>query len=174
MNRWRRRLDEMQSAGYEDAPYNVQIVQNVQKPSPDPPFGQFEQFEQRTETTASGPPAASEAEEGATAADATWWRDCYEERAAIRQYGGYPRDEAELLAWREVETRWHMARGERVATDLCAGCRCPIGEAEALDLIDGSRVHHRVDNDCLIRHGERWRAAAARALVALGLQPPSR
>jgi hypothetical protein len=170
MNRWRRRLDEMQSAGYEDAPYNVQIVQNVQKPSPDPPFGQFEQFEQRTETTASGPPAASEAEEGATAADAT----CYEERAAIRQYGGgYPRDEAELLAWREVETRWHMARGERVATDLCAGCRCPIGEAEALDLIDGSRVHHRVDNDCLIRHGERWRAAAARALVALGLQPPS-
>jgi hypothetical protein len=170
MNRWRRRLDEMRSAGQGDALYDVQSVQNVQKSPPDPSFAQFEQFEQRTETTTA---SESEAEEGATARDATWWHDCYEERAAIRQYG-YRRDEAELLAWRELETRWHMAHGERVATDLCAGCRRPIGEAEALDLIDGSRVHDRVDNDCLIRHGERWRSAAKRALVELGLQPPSR
>jgi hypothetical protein len=54
---------------------------------------------------------------------------------------------------------------------MCAGCRRHIGSAEALDLIDGNRVH--LDgNDCLIRHSEAWRAAATRALIALGLRSP--
>jgi hypothetical protein len=102
------------------------------------------------------------------------WRDLYEERSAIRQYGGhYSRADAEALAWSEVQTRWHMECGERVSRDLCAGCRRPIGTKKALDLIDGNRVHIGEDNACLIRHGERWRAAAMRALVALGLRPPS-
>jgi len=96
------------------------------------------------------------------------------ERAAIRQYeGGYSRAEAELLAWRELENRWNLAHGERVLRELCAGCRRPIGTEAALDLIDGNRVHDPEDNDCLIRHGERWRATAARALIAMGLQPPA-
>jgi hypothetical protein len=64
-----------------------------------------------------------------------------------------------------------MTRGERVSRELCAGCRRPIGNAEALDMIDGNRVHLAI-LDCLIRHGERWRAAATRALIAIGLRPP--
>jgi hypothetical protein len=39
-------------------------------------------------------------------------------------------------------------------------------------MIDGNRVHLAI-LDCLIRHGERWRAAATRALIAMGLQPPA-
>jgi hypothetical protein len=104
--------------------------------------------------------------------DPGFWRELHEERVAVRQYnGGYRRDEAEGLAWGELQNRWHMTRGERVSRELCAGCRRPIGNAEALDMIDGNRVHLAI-LDCLIRHGERWRAAATRALIAIGLRPP--
>jgi hypothetical protein len=111
--------------------------------------------------------------EGEHATDAGWWRDQYEERVAIRQYGGgYPRVDAELLAWHETENRWNVTHGERVPRDLCAGCRRPIGTAETLDLIDGNRVHDRPGHACLNRHGARRRSAARRALVVLGLEPP--
>jgi hypothetical protein len=100
------------------------------------------------------------------------WRDLFEERAAIREFeGGYPRAEAERLAWGNLENRWHLQYGERVPRDLCAGCRKPIGNADALDLIDGNRVHLAGDRGCLIRHGHRWRAVASRALAELGLRP---
>jgi hypothetical protein len=106
-------------------------------------------------------------------AEPIWWREFYEERAEHRELNGrHPRAEAERLAWCEAQWRWHKAYGERVSRDLCAGCRRPIGEAEALDLIDGSRVHIAEESGCLLRHGERWRRAATRALVELGLQPP--
>ena len=105
--------------------------------------------------------------------DLSWWRDLYEERAAIREYyGGISRAEAEQFAWREIENRWHLQYGERVGSDLCAGCRRPIGSDWALDLIDTNRVHQRDNNACLIRHGERWRATARQALLTLGLQLP--
>ncbi|MGC2411977.1 MAG: hypothetical protein WA459_04685 [Stellaceae bacterium] len=108
------------------------------------------------------------------AVDPGWWSAEYVERAAIRQYdGGYPRAEAESLAWRELENRWNLAHGERVSRELCAGCRRTIGTEAALDLIDGNRVHDRDGNECLIRHGERWRTTAAKALSAMGLQPPA-
>jgi hypothetical protein len=100
------------------------------------------------------------------------WRYLYEERAAIREYDGhYTRAQAERLAWSEMQSRWHMERGERVSRGLCAGCRRSIGSAKVLDLIDGCRVHLTDDNACLVRHGERWRAAATRALIAHGLKP---
>ena len=106
-------------------------------------------------------------------ADASDWRDLYEERAGIREYvGHYTRDEAERLAWSELQNRWNIAHGERVPRDLCAGCRKPIGSAAALDLIDGNRVHTGAGHDCLISFGRRWRAAATHALVALGLTKP--
>jgi hypothetical protein len=102
------------------------------------------------------------------------WHDLYEERAVIREYdGGCSRAEAERLAWGELQSRWHIENGERVPRDLCAGCRKPIGNARALDLIDGNRVHLDDQNVCLIRHGNRWRAVARRALAALGLRPPA-
>jgi hypothetical protein len=65
-----------------------------------------------------------------------------------------------------------MECGERISSDFCAGCRRPIGTETVLDLIDGSRVHLDGGNACLIQHAKRWRAAATRALVALGLRPP--
>jgi hypothetical protein len=102
------------------------------------------------------------------------WSGWYEERAAIRQFdGGHTREEAERLAWGEVEDRWHRAHGERVPRDVCAGCRRPIGSAVALDLADGNRVHHDHANMCLTQHGDRWRAVATRALAAMGLRSPA-
>jgi hypothetical protein len=101
--------------------------------------------------------------------DPPLWRDLFEERAAIRQFDD--RTAADRLAWGELQNRWHMAHGPRVPQHLCAGCRRPIGEAAALDLIDGNRVHDAAGHDCLIRWGERWRGAATRALVAMGLRP---
>jgi hypothetical protein len=38
--------------------------------------------------------------------------------------------------------------------------------------MDGNRVHLADGYDCLIRYGARWRGAATRALIAMGLVPP--
>jgi hypothetical protein len=111
-------------------------------------------------------------EKEGVAVDASLWIDRFEERATHR-HPIYPRAVAERLAWAEIEARWHLELGERVPRELCAGCREPIDEAKALDLIDGCRVHVRPDHNCLIRYGGRWRAAATRALMAMGLTPPS-
>jgi hypothetical protein len=75
------------------------------------------------------------------------------------------------LAWGELQNRWHMAHGKRVPRHLCAGCRKPISNAAALDLIDGCRVHDTAGHHCLIRWGACWRSAATRALAAMGLTP---
>jgi hypothetical protein len=104
--------------------------------------------------------------------DPTSWSDLYEERAAHRQFdGGNPRVEAELLAWRDIEWRWHLAHRERASAEVCAGCDQLIRADEALDLIDGARVHMRGCR-CRIAYEQRWRRAATNALAALGLQPP--
>jgi hypothetical protein len=122
----------------------------------------------------SGETSDGETTSGGQRTDPADWRGLYEERAAIRQYYGHcSRAEAEALAWAEVQSCWQMERGERVSRHFCAGCRRPIGTEKVLDLIDGNRVHTSDDHACLTRHGERWRAAATRALVAFGLQPPS-
>jgi hypothetical protein len=105
--------------------------------------------------------------------DPTIWSDLYEERAAHRQLdGGYPRVAAELLAWREIEWRWHLAHRERIPTETCAGCGQLIRSDEALDLIDGARVHMK-GYSCRTAYEQRWRSAATTALIALGLQPPA-
>jgi hypothetical protein len=106
--------------------------------------------------------------------DPAWWHDQYAKRAAHWQVGGKrPRIDAERLAWGDLENRWNLVHGERVSWDLCAGCRRPIGLTPALDFIDGNRVHDSAEHDCQIQHGERWRGAATRALVAMGLVRPS-
>jgi len=101
------------------------------------------------------------------------WPGWYEERATIRQFsGGHTREEAERLVWSEAEDRWQQAHGKRVPRDLCAGCRRKIfDDQKTLDLADGNRVHFG-GLECLIRHGGRWRATAAQALVGLGLNLP--
>ena len=102
--------------------------------------------------------------------DATDWRAFFAERVAIRQYeAGYPRSQAERLAWGDTINAWHMACGERAPAWRCAGCCKPISGAEALTLPDGTRVHF-AGLDCLTRYGAKWRAAASRVLVAMGLK----
>ena len=206
MNRWRHRLDQLRDearARPYGSPHAVQNVRNVQSHVPthilnipnklnseqSSPSQSWNQQHRRVGATVEEDCAATrtaqkpvvmtpsnQAEEGGAAKDPTWWRDQYEERAAVRQFdGSYSRDEAELLAWSEIENRWHLDNGERVPHDICAGCRRAINDAEALDLIDGCRVHASGDDghDCLIRHGERWRRVATRGLAALGLERPA-
>jgi hypothetical protein len=103
-----------------------------------------------------------------------WWRDEFDERAAIREYdSSYTRAEAERLTWGELENRWHKEHGERLSADICAGCRRPIDRSEALDQIDGNRVHVDRNFACLIKYGEQWRGTARRALLDMGLKPPA-
>jgi hypothetical protein len=83
----------------------------------------------------------------------------------------HPADEAASLAWGEIADRWHRLHGERVPAGRCAGCGELIGDRPALDLADHNRVHFDA-LDCLLDYGRRWRDAATRALVALGLPPP--
>jgi hypothetical protein len=110
----------------------------------------------------------------ATAAEAAWWRRHFVIRTIDRGLSGARSPaEAAHIAWGELQNRWHLAHGERVPRELCAGCRHPIADWKALDLIDGNRLHGDNGNGCLIRWGERWRGAATEALAAMGLRPPS-
>jgi hypothetical protein len=99
--------------------------------------------------------------------------DFFSERAAHREFdGGYSRVEAERLAWSEVELRWHLLYGECVPRNVCADCCEPFDDAEALDLIDGSRVHLGRERRCLELWRQKWRAAATSGLQAIGLKCP--
>jgi hypothetical protein len=103
------------------------------------------------------------------------WQCFYDERTAIRQHGGYySRQEAERLAWGEVVNEWHMTHGKRTPHDLCAGCLKSIDDAEELlDHADGTRTHLADGFECITEHGDRWRGAAEKALVAMGLTKPA-
>jgi hypothetical protein len=85
----------------------------------------------------------------------------------------HPADVAALLAWGELECRWHRFYGGRTPDRQCAGCGQPIGGVASLDLPDATRVHFDERWACLIRYGERWRGAAKHALIAIGVKPPS-
>jgi hypothetical protein len=91
------------------------------------------------------------------------------------QHWATPHDkgEAARLAWSEMENRWHRLHGVLVPASRCAGCGSGIaGTIPIFDMGDGNQVHFD-SLDCLIRYGQRWRGAATRALVAMGLQPPA-
>jgi hypothetical protein len=81
----------------------------------------------------------------------------------------HPADEAEHLAWGELEIRWHRLHRTRSPEWQCAGCGEPIGGLAAMTLADGSRVHFGDDLSCLMAFGQRWRSAATKGLRALGL-----
>jgi hypothetical protein len=72
----------------------------------------------------------------------------------------------------KIEWRWHLAHREWTSAGVCAGCDQRIRADEALDLIDGARVHLK-DGSCRIAYEQRWRSAATNALIVLGLQPPA-
>jgi hypothetical protein len=58
----------------------------------------------------------------APAIDPAWWQDLFEERAAHREFdGGYPRCEAERLAWEECLVEWrrqHAGQGHPICAAL--------------------------------------------------------
>jgi hypothetical protein len=108
---------------------------------------------------------------GDTEHDAAWWRREYHVRTARRSIGKRSCEEAEELAWGDVQIQWHTLHGRKCPTGFCAGCDEPIGGGPLFDMGDGNRVHF--DNrDCLILYGDRWRADATRGLLAMGLSPP--
>jgi hypothetical protein len=52
--------------------------------------------------------------------DPAWWQDLFEERAANREFdAGYPRREAERLAWEECLSEWHRQHGGQ-GRPICA------------------------------------------------------
>jgi hypothetical protein len=112
---------------------------------------------------------------GSPAAEPAWWRDFFEERAAHRQYdGGYPRVQAEQLAFGEVILEWHCRHGARADPHRCAGCGDVLPGDADLILADGARVHFGGSRgvDCLLYYGAKWRGAAVEGLQELGLDPP--
>jgi hypothetical protein len=107
----------------------------------------------------------------ATASSAADWSARH--REALAYWGAWhTAGEARLLAWGEMQSRWHRLHGRRAPAWQCAGCRRPIGGLTALDLADANRVH--LDTlYCLLAFGERWRTEADTGLKALGLDPPA-
>ena len=109
------------------------------------------------------------------AAEAGYWRDLFDERAAHREFdGGHSRADAERLAFGEMILEWHRRYGARPDPFRCAGCGDDMPSKGGMALSDGARVHfdavRRVD--CIIAYGQKWRGAAAAALRELGFDPP--
>jgi hypothetical protein len=112
---------------------------------------------------------------GDDAANPVWWCDLFEQLAALRQLnGGRPREDAEVLAFRDTILEWHHRYGARPDSRRCPGCGDELGDEAGLVLCDGARVH--LDGvrgvNCLITYGQQWRGAALVALRVLGLDPP--
>jgi hypothetical protein len=103
--------------------------------------------------------------------EARRWRDLFATRTTDWFRGDRGWEEAQRLAWGDVENEWHELYGRRWPSWQCAGCNAPLGGSQALDLPDGNRVHFE-PIDCVIRFGKRWRDDASEALVAFGLEPP--
>jgi hypothetical protein len=110
-----------------------------------------------------------------TASEGAWpaaaWRRLY--RAKLEFWGQQRvEEEAARLAWGQLQAAWHRRHGERVLAAICAGCYQPISGGHVLALGDGARVHFADADNCLTVYGQRWRATATLALVAMGLRPP--
>jgi hypothetical protein len=103
---------------------------------------------------------------------AAWWRREFTVRTLDRLLVNRAGGDAQRLAFDHLVVEWYRLHGPRVPEGHCAGCGEAIGGVASMDLQDGNRVH--LDKlDCLLRYGERWRGAATRALVAMGLKPPA-
>jgi hypothetical protein len=101
------------------------------------------------------------------------WRSRFAHLAAryAEPAGSLP--EARRWAWSDLQNRWRIANGERLRRDRCAGCGNPFGSAPFADLIDGNRVClDPPEYACLAKTTCRWRRDAAKALKAMGIDPP--
>jgi hypothetical protein len=104
--------------------------------------------------------------------DAATWRALHGDRLAYwRSF--HSDEEASMLAWGDLEWRWHLRHGERTPDGMCVGCRQLLDGSKTLALGDGNIIHFE-GLQCLLDFGQRWRDAAAAALQRMGLQPPDR
>jgi hypothetical protein len=88
-----------------------------------------------------------------SAAEAEYWRDFFDERAAHREFdGGYSRAEAERLAFGEMILEWHRRYGASPDPFRCAGCGDDMPSKGGMALSDGARVHFDAVRkvDCII------------------------
>jgi hypothetical protein len=109
------------------------------------------------------------------AAEAGYWRDFFEERAAHREFdGGYSQADAERLAFGEMILEWHRQHGVPPEPECCAGYGDEFPSEGGLALCDGARVHFDGVRgvDCIVKYGKKWRGPAVAALRVLGFEAP--
>ena len=100
--------------------------------------------------------------------DTRAWLD---ERAAMREDSGTPRDDADKAAFDELLWIWHAANPVEHAPGRCAACAAPL-EPPVMSLPDGAQVCDRPGHPCLISYGNGRRMAAVAALASMGISPP--
>lgn len=108
-------------------------------------------------------------------ADPSWWRDFFEERAAHLEIdAGYPRIEAEALAFDGCIAEWHLRHGALPEPGRCAGCDSQLDAQSGLVLDRGVRVHFGgvYEVGCVVAYDRQSRDNAIAALQALGVNPP--
>jgi len=96
------------------------------------------------------------------------WLD---ERAAMRENSGTPRDDADKAAFDELLWIWHAANPVVHAPGRCAACGAAL-EPPVMVLPDGASVCDRPDYPCLIAYGSGRRMEAVKALEGIGIAPP--
>jgi hypothetical protein len=75
-----------------------------------------------------------------------------------------------------VAAIWYRQHGKRTPGHLCAGCGQPITGPNVFTLPLGERAHAGSGEralECLQAYGRRWKAAAAKALVEIGIPAPA-
>jgi hypothetical protein len=132
--------------------------------------------EARTEVLAALAPAGSKASYGSYPSEAPCWRRRFVIRTIERELGGYrSHPDAELLAFGDMTVEWHRRHGVRPDPRRCAGCDDELPDFAGI-VVDRDNVRVHFDavrrDECIIAYGQRWRGAAARALIAMGLPVP--
>ncbi len=97
------------------------------------------------------------------------WLD---ERAAMREDSGTPRDAADKAVFDELLWIWHAANPVEHAPGRCAACGTAF-EPPVMVLPDGATVCDRPDHPCLISYGNGRRMEAVKALEDMGIAQPA-
>lgn len=101
------------------------------------------------------------------------WRAWMGSRLNRKMASGHyaDRNNAIVDVWNDALHVWHMAYGDVPPRTACGACGEVLEMWDAtIPIIDGARVH--AAQDCLDGYGDRCRAVAHDALVAIGLKPP--
>ena len=97
------------------------------------------------------------------------WLD---ERAAMREDSGTPRDAADKAAFDELLWIWHAANPVEHTPGQCAACETTLA-TPVMALPDGAQVCDRPEHECLIAYGNGRRTEAVKTLEAMGIAQPA-